>query len=105
MNKIHLGNLIAQQLIKVGMTKAEFGRRIGTSRQNVNTLLKKQSINTDLLIIICKVLNHNFFDDLESSFAPIPKTPVEELLDQLLKSFQKAVRDGVREGLASKKIR
>ena len=105
MNKIHLGNLIAQQLIKVGMTKAEFGRRIGTSRQNVNTILKKQSINTELLIQICIVLDYNFFADLESSFSPSPKTPLEAIFDQLLSAIQDAVREGVREGLANKKLR
>ena len=62
--ELHMGNLIDAQIIKVGMTKAEFGRRINTSRQNVNTLLKKPFLSIDLLLKICSVLNYNFLDEL-----------------------------------------
>lgn len=42
------------------MTKAEFGRRINTSRQNVNTLLRKESMDIQLLQKIGKVLQYDF---------------------------------------------
>ena len=61
---IHIGSLIEQRLEKTGMTKAEFARRIGTSRQNVTSLLKKQSLDTALLHRIGGALDHNFFNDL-----------------------------------------
>ena len=58
---IHIGRLIEQRIKEVGMTKAEFGRRINTSRQNVNTLLKKNSLDTEMLWRISEVLNFDFF--------------------------------------------
>jgi transcriptional regulator with XRE-family HTH domain len=61
-----IGNRIAEELEKLGMSKAEFGRRIGTSRQNVNTMLRRNDLNTDLLLRICKVLNFNFFLEMAS---------------------------------------
>lgn len=58
---IHIGRLIEERINEVGMSKAEFGRRINTSRQNVNTLLRKASLDTTVLSQIGKVLNHDFF--------------------------------------------
>lgn len=58
---IHIGRLIEERINEVGMSKAEFGRRINTSRQNVNTLLRKSSLDTIMLSNISKVLNHDFF--------------------------------------------
>lgn len=58
---IHIGRLIEERIKEVGMTKAEFGRRISTSRQNVNTLLRKESLDTKLLRKICRVLDYDFF--------------------------------------------
>lgn len=59
--EVHIGELIEAKISEVGITKAEFGRRINTSRQNVNTILKKKSLDTELLKSISKVLNHDFF--------------------------------------------
>ncbi len=58
---IHIGRLIEERIKEVGMTKAEFGRRINTSRQNVNTLLRKESLDTRLLKKIGRVLDYDFF--------------------------------------------
>lgn len=57
----HIGSEIARRLVELGMTKAEFGRRIDTSRQNVTLILRKESLDTSVLHKICKVLDHNFF--------------------------------------------
>ncbi len=58
---IHIGSLIAERIKAHGMTKAEFGRRINTSRQNVNTLLRKETLDASLLYQISKILKFNFF--------------------------------------------
>jgi DNA-binding Xre family transcriptional regulator len=58
---LHIGKLIAEVLDERGMTKAEFGRRIQTSRQNVNSLLRKKSLDTDYLLRICITLDFDFF--------------------------------------------
>jgi Cro/C1-type HTH DNA-binding domain len=58
---LHLGELVDRRLDECGMTKAEFGRRIGTSRQNVNTLLRKPVLTTEQLMDICVVMKYDFF--------------------------------------------
>lgn len=58
---IHLGKLILEKLKEKGMTKSEFARRINKSRQNVQDVFKRQSLDTDLLADVSKVLNFNFF--------------------------------------------
>lgn len=62
-----LGQMIAARLKAIGMTKAEFGRRISTSRQNVSLILKKESMDTKLLRKISEVLDHDFFSDLSTT--------------------------------------
>jgi transcriptional regulator with XRE-family HTH domain len=59
-----LGQMIDDRLKVIGMTKAEFGRRINTSRQNVSLILRKESMDTKLLQKISVVLDHDFFSDL-----------------------------------------
>lgn len=62
---MHLGEIIESIIKERGMTKAEFGRRIHTSRQNVNTLLRKASLETKTLSKICRVLRYNFFQHID----------------------------------------
>ncbi|MEM0996209.1 MAG: helix-turn-helix transcriptional regulator [Bacteroidota bacterium] len=59
---VHIGKRIEARLIELGMSKAEFGRRINTSRQNVSIILKRTSINTDLLEKVCQVLDYDFYE-------------------------------------------
>jgi transcriptional regulator with XRE-family HTH domain len=59
-----LGQMIDARLKAIGMTRAEFGRRISMSRQNVSLVLRKESMDTNLLQRISKVLDHDFFSDL-----------------------------------------
>lgn len=63
-----LGEIIAARIKELGMSKAEFGRRIHTSRQNVNTLLKRDYFDTRMLANISKVLGYNFFDHIPQPF-------------------------------------
>ncbi|WP_051313568.1 helix-turn-helix transcriptional regulator [Sporocytophaga myxococcoides] len=57
----HIGKLILSRLAELGMNKSEFARRINKSRQNVQDIFKRESVDTDLLLQISKVLNFNFF--------------------------------------------
>lgn len=85
----HLGQRIECILKTIGMSKAEFGRRIATSRQNVNTLLRREALPTDMLMQVTKVLNYNFFEEL-SELVPsgtdpgsLPKGTGSEILVSL----------------------
>lgn len=59
--KPHIGQLVERWIIELGMTKAEFGRRMNTSRQNVNTMLRKDNWTVDLIADASRVLGENFF--------------------------------------------
>lgn len=62
--EIHVGKLILDKLRERGMKKAEFARRINKSRQNVQDILTRPALDTDLLSQISKVLDYNFFQIL-----------------------------------------
>jgi transcriptional regulator with XRE-family HTH domain len=64
----HLGKLIDHRLTELGMSKAEFGRRIVTSRQNVGQIIEKHSLSTDQLWRISDALGVDFFDLLSDCF-------------------------------------
>ncbi len=59
---INIGLVIAHKLDELGLSKSEFGRRIGIPQQNVNRILDKSSIDTDKLISISEALDFNFFE-------------------------------------------
>lgn len=74
---IHIGEKIKEVFEATGLSVTEFARRIDTSRENVYGIFTRKSIDTDLLLKITQVLDHNFF-----SYYINPKE-VEELKKQL----------------------
>ena len=60
--KVDIGASIEQKLNELGISKSEFGRKIGIPQQNVNRILSKSSIDTDKLVAISEALDFNFFD-------------------------------------------
>ena len=102
---IHIGEIVMKEIHNAGMTKAEFGRRINTSRQNVNTLLKKKDLDTEILKKISVVLRRNFFSEFavrqlhtppELSFTSMRITGMEveiKLIEEDLKAFLKWLAD------------
>lgn len=61
MKEVHVGKLIKMRLDQLGMTKAEFARRINKSPQNIHDILNRESVDTKLLVKMSEVLNYNFF--------------------------------------------
>ncbi|MCU0434453.1 MAG: hypothetical protein MUC87_13450 [Bacteroidia bacterium] len=49
------------------MNKSEFARRINSTPQNVYSIFKRESIDTDLLWEISRVLNYDFFQHYTTS--------------------------------------
>lgn len=82
---IHIGEIIANRLLQTGMSKSEFARRIIKARQNVNDILKRQSVDTELLTAISKALKFDFFQyyvqDLNADYS-ISEPSTELLLLQ-----------------------
>lgn len=63
--RLHIGHIIKSVFDESGMTVAEFARRIHTARPNVYSIFERQDIGIEQLVAISKVLNHNFFDDIQ----------------------------------------
>ena len=60
--RIHIGSLIKTEVKNCGMTFAEFARRIGIQRQNVDRkVFSQQGLDTEFLIEISEILDFNFF--------------------------------------------
>lgn len=60
--KVHIGQLVAQKVAERGFSKASFGRLFGISRGNINAMVfHKPSLDTDFLSRICEALDYNFF--------------------------------------------
>lgn len=59
--KVHIGHEIAKRINQLGISRSEFGRRIGMLQQHVKGLLARQSLDTEKLSTICEALDFNFF--------------------------------------------
>lgn len=70
--ELHIGAEIEKKVRSVGITDAEFARRINTTRQNVQSLYKRKSIDTEQLSNICQVLNYNFFEKYLTNLQQLP---------------------------------
>ncbi len=58
---VNIGNKIKLEIKKKGMSTSEFARRINKSRENAYSIFKRKSIDTELLMVISKVLDVDFF--------------------------------------------
>jgi len=58
---IHIGKLIEEELRKQERTPTWFAKKLCCERTNVYSIFKRQSIDTELLIRISRILHYNFF--------------------------------------------
>lgn len=77
--EIHIGKVILKKLEEKGMKKSEFARRINKSRQNVQDIFKRESLDTNLLADVSKVLSFDFFQLLSSEKNYIAAIAMEEV--------------------------
>lgn len=61
MYSIHMGNLIKAELAKQERTISWFARKLYCDRSNVYDIFRRKSIDTELLLRISIILNHDFF--------------------------------------------
>ncbi|MCR4561538.1 MAG: XRE family transcriptional regulator [Bacteroidales bacterium] len=59
---IHIGQIIEQEMVKRGCTKAWLATQLFCHRTNIGNILKRQSIDTEQLLKISKILQVNFFE-------------------------------------------
>ena len=58
---MHIGQLIKQQMDEQGKTVSWLARELAYCRTNIYKIYDKKSIDTDLLLRICALLNYDFF--------------------------------------------
>ncbi len=58
---LHIGNEIRNELLRQGRSVAWLARELGCKREQCYRIFAKKSIDTDLLLRISKILQHNFF--------------------------------------------
>ncbi|MCQ2222683.1 MAG: helix-turn-helix domain-containing protein [Bacteroidaceae bacterium] len=59
-----IGQQIKAELINQGISISDFARSINCSRPNVHDIMKRSSIDSELLMRISRVLHVNFFKRL-----------------------------------------
>jgi transcriptional regulator with XRE-family HTH domain len=59
--KVNIGQKIREVFEERNMKLIDFADQLGTVRQNVYRIFKKNHVDTGLLLKISQVLNHNFF--------------------------------------------
>ena len=58
---MHIGHLIRLELVRQHHSATWFAQALGCSRTSVYKIFEKSSIDTDLLLRICRVLKVDFF--------------------------------------------
>jgi len=94
---INIGNDIENRLKILKMTQVEFARAMNIHQSDVSKLLKKESIGTEKLLKICRVLDHNFFREL----LPMDFSN-KEVYDAALKDAAQLALDLVKDDLYRK---
>lgn len=59
---IHIGQLIETELHRQERSVTWFANKLYCDRTNVYSIFKRKSIDTELLLRISCILNHNFFN-------------------------------------------
>lgn len=67
---MHVGKLIKQKMEEQGRTVVWLSRQLSCCRTNVYKIYEKESIDTNLLMRISKVLDYDFFGHISQDFSP-----------------------------------
>ncbi len=93
--KIHIGEEIKKVAKERFSRDTEFAEKLGRSRQTVYDMYKRETIDVNTLLDVCKVLSYNFFD-LYTSQLPFVKQmedlqtePIEATLQIKLRKDKK----------------
>lgn len=72
---IHIGEKIKQRAKQLRIGPTELGKLINTSKQNVNGIYKRKSIDSVLLKDLSKALDFNFFQYYLTNFPVVTNEP------------------------------
>jgi transcriptional regulator with XRE-family HTH domain len=98
---IHIGQLIKEKVTEKRLSQEALGKMINTTKQNVGNIYKRRSIDTQLLLKLCTVLEFDFFDAFYTE-EPLKSMRKKELdafhtevsnLQNILKQRDERIRD------------
>ena len=76
--EVHIGKLVKSVFDESGMSVAELARRLHCERPNVYSIFNRHNMDVGLLIVLSKILNHNFLADIIRLYK-LPDTPCSQL--------------------------
>src|SRR3954468_3497535 len=79
---IQIGPRVQEVFESRNMKLSDLADQLGTVRQNVYRIFKKQDLDTGLLIKVSEVLNHNFFHYYQT-VANVIEQPVDKEVSDL----------------------
>ena len=93
---VHIGNEVLAYLSAKDISKSKLARGIGMATTNLCRYLKRKSIETHTLVLICNYLEHNFFlnwcEDIQLSqplYMPIDNPDcIGEKIDQRIRQLK-----------------
>ena len=65
---IHIGQLIKEELSQQGRSASWFAKQHCCDRSNSYAIFKRQSIDSNMLLRISRILGHNFFDEYSKEY-------------------------------------
>lgn len=90
---IHVGKEIEKVLRKSGMKTKDFARKINTTPRNVYSICARKEVKTDLLKIISKVLDYNFFrlyiQPIEQEYKVYTQAPIASFVHESLPVYSR----------------
>lgn len=76
--EIHIGNLIKQKLRQQERSNAWLARKLFMDSSNVSKMLKRQYIDTDVLLRISIILEEDFFVHYSNFYAQYINSNIEQ---------------------------
>jgi len=64
---MEVGEMIRRVLEERGIPVTDFAEALSCSRENAHRILKKTTLDTELLMRISEILEHDFFRDISES--------------------------------------
>jgi len=82
---VHIGEIIKAKTLEKNLSQEKLGKLINKTKQNVGDIFKRKSIDTDLLLKLCEVLQYNFFEHYYD------EEPLKSMRSEELEVFKKLV--------------
>ena len=73
----HIGNLVSAKMQEMHISIKTLSERLNMSRMNVHDILKRKTMQTDLLAQIGKAMNYDFFQHYSVTAEEVQKTKSE----------------------------